>query len=171
MKTVKINLYSFNELSDEAKEKAFIQFLDINVDSDWWQSTYEDAANIGLKITSFYLDRNRHAKGEFTISAAEVCANIFRDHGQQCETYKTAEAFMEEWQPIFDNYMDETHPEYESRELENKLQELESDFLNSLLEDYSIMLQRECEYLQSYEAIKETIEANDYQFTEDGKLY
>jgi hypothetical protein len=32
-------------------------------------------------------------------------------------------------------------------------------------------IQNEFEYLQSKEAIIETIKANDYDFTEDGKLY
>ena len=58
MKTLTINLYQFSELSDEAKEKAISNLSDINVDFDWWTNTYEDAARIGLKITSFDLDRN-----------------------------------------------------------------------------------------------------------------
>jgi len=51
------------------------------------------------------------------------------------------------------------------------LQEMEDDFLNSLIEDYSIILQNESEYLQSDEAIKETILANDYEFTKDGNQF
>lgn len=170
MKTVTINIYQFSELSDEAKEKAISNLSDINVDFDWWTNTYEDAARIGLKITSFDLDRNRNAKGQFTLSANEVAQNIFNEHGEECETYKTAKSFMEEWQPIFNDYMNENSENYESRESEDKLQDLEDDFKNSILEDYSILLQHECEYLQSEKAIIETIEANEYDFTEDGKL-
>ncbi len=170
MKTKTINLYTFDELSDEAKQTAIDNLSDINVTYDWWQFTYEDAANIGLKITSFDLDRNRHADGEFLLSACEVAQNILNEHGEDCETYKTAENFLNDWQPVFNNYMDESHEDYESSESEEKLNDLESEFLNSLLEDYSIMLQHECEYLQSVEAICETIEANNYFFTEDGQL-
>ena len=39
------------KLSDKAKQKAIEKFYDINVDYDWWDSVYEDAKNIGLKIT------------------------------------------------------------------------------------------------------------------------
>jgi len=170
MKTKTINLYQFSELSDEAKEKAIQKLSDINVGYDWWQFQYEDAKNIGLKITSFDLDRNRHAEGEFLLSANEVAQNIFNNHGIHCETFKIATKFMDEWQPVFANYMDETHKDYESRESEDKLQELEDEFLKSLLEDYSIMLQNECDYLQSDKAIIETIEANEYDFDEDGNL-
>lgn len=170
-RTVRTKVYQFSELSEQAKQKAIDSLIDINVYNDWWESTYEDAEKIGLKITSFDLDRNRHAKGEFLLSANEVAANILRDHGEQCETYKTAKEFLESWNPVFADYMDENSENYESSESEDKLKELEDDFLNSLLEDYSIMLQNESEYLTSDEAIIETIEANEYEFTQDGKRF
>ncbi len=171
MRTIRTKVYQFSELSEQAKQKAVETMQDINVDYDWWQSTYEDAANIGLKITSFDLDRNRHAKGEFTLSANEVAQNIFNNHGEDCDTYKTAQTFMETWQPVFNDYMDENSVNYESPESEQLLQNFEEDFLNDLLEDYSIMLQNECEYQQSEAAIIETIEANEYEFKADGTIF
>jgi hypothetical protein len=171
MKTIEIKLYKFNELSEEAKQKAIERNAYINVEHDWWMFTYEDAANIGLKITGFDLDRNRHATGDFLYSAAEVAANILKEHGEHCETYKTAEKFLDEHNPIFAEYMDESSEHYESYDKEQELMEIEESFLSSLLEDYSMMLQDECEYFQSEEAIIETIEANEYDFTEDGKIY
>ena len=170
MKTIEIKLYSYEELSNEAKQKALNKYAQINVECDWWQSTYEEAENIGLKLIFFDLDRNRHATGKFLLAANEVAQNILNEHGAECETYKTAQSFLNEWQPVFNNYMDETHENYESKESEDILSELETDFLNSLLEDYSIMLQKECEYLQSEEAILETFTANDYTFEENGKM-
>lgn len=169
MNTVKI--YTFAELSEEAKEKAIADLYDINVGHNWWEFTYQDAEDIGLKITSFDLDRNRHAKGEFTLSANEVAANIMQKHGEECETYKTAEKFMMEWKPVFCEYMDESSERYESGESEMQLMELEDDFLNDLLEEYSDILQREYEWLTSSESIIETIEANEYEFLIDGTIY
>ena len=171
MKTIRIKVYQFSELSKDTQNKAIEKLRDINVDFDWWRDTYQDAEEIGLKITSFDLDRNRHAKGEFILSAAEVAQNIINNHGETCETHKTATLFLEDWQPIFNAYMDEENEKYESREAEGEMQEIEEEFLNSLLDDYSIMLQNECEYLQSDEAITETIEANEYFFTQDGKIF
>ena len=66
--------------------------------------------------------------------------------------------------------MDETSENYESRENEECMQSEEDDFLQSLCEDYRIILRNEYEYLTSEEAIIETIESNEYYFTEDGKL-
>ena len=171
MKTIKINLYKFEELSKEAKQIALEKFSDINVNYDWWKFTYEDAKNVGLKLKGFGLDRDKHAEGEFTLSANEVAQNILNEHGEKCETYKTTENFMSEWQPIFSDYMDEKHKNYESKESEDKLIDLEAQFLKDILKDYATMLQNECEYLQTEESIIETIEANDYDFTIDGKLY
>jgi hypothetical protein len=51
------------------------------------------------------------------------------------------------------------------------MMELESEFEADLISEYAHMLQREYDYLTSEEAIRETIEANDYDFTEDGKLF
>jgi len=168
MKQVTINLYKFDELSDEAKEKAIQGLYDINIDHDWWEWAYEDAKNIGLKITSF----NDHScEGDFILEASEVVANIFVDHGVGCETYKTANEFMNKWEPVFANYMDETHADYESSESETKLLDLESEFSQSLLEDYRILLIKDYEYRTSDEIIIETIKCNDYDFTEDGELY
>lgn len=171
MKTKRIKIYSFDELSAEAQQKAINGHSSINVDFDWWESIYEDAKNIGLKITGFDLDRNRHASGEFILSACEVSQNIFNNHGENCSTFLTAQNFINAWQPLFNNYMDENSEDYESNELENEMQEAEDRFLNSLLEDYSIILQNECEYLQSDEVIKETLIANEYEFLKSGKIF
>lgn len=171
MKTVTIEIFTFDELSEAAKQKAIQKHSDINVCDEWYDGICDDAKNIGLKITSFDLDRNRYAKGEFLLSAAEVAQNILSNHGEMCETYKTAQNFLNEWQPIFNEYMDEQSEKYESREAEDEMQDIEQDFLNSLLEDYSIILQNESDYLQSDEAIIETLIANDYEYEEDGTLY
>lgn len=165
MRTIRTKVYKFNELTEQGKQLAIENLYDINVYYDWWQFIYEDAENIGLKIEGFDIGRGNYVKGQFTLAANEVAANIFRDHGEMCETYKTAQSFMEVWQPIFDQYMI-----HEGYELENELQDLENDFLQSLCEDYRIILSNEYDYLTSKEAIIETIETNEYEFYSNGKL-
>ena len=171
MRTIRTKVYQFSELSESAKQKAIESNYDINLFSDWWDSVYDDAKNIGLKITGFNIDRGSYCNGDFTISANEVAQNILNNHGEQCETYKTAASFMEEWQPIFINYMDESHADYESQESETKLQDIENDFLTNILEDYRIILSKEYDYLTSETAIIETIEANEYEFKVDGTRF
>jgi hypothetical protein len=173
MKTVTVTLFAINELTDEVKSKVLDKFRDINVNDDWWDSIYDDAKEIGLKITSFNIDRNRHAEGKFLLAANEVAQNILNNHGENCETYKTASSFMEYWQPVFNDYihMDESSKKHESEEAEEELQEMEDSFLDSLLEDYSIMLQKQYEFLMEDEAVEETLTINEYQFLENGKRF
>lgn len=164
MRTIRIKLYKFSELSDKAKETAIYNYrinYAGNDPKDAWEDTLEDAKQIGLKIIS--LSDHRSNEGEFMLSACEVAANIFRDHGEDCETYKTAASFMEEWEPVFSKYI-------ETEEEETKLMDIEDEFLKSLLEDYRIILNKNYEYANSDEAIIDTIEANEYEFTKDGKL-
>ena len=171
MRTVRTKIYKFNELSNEAKQKAIEKYRNTDY-GDYqiaWDNTKEDAHEIGLKITE--LSEYKNNKGEFLFSAAEIAQNIFNNHGKMCETYKTAEKFISEWQPIFNNYMDEKHEDYESNESENTLQELEDYFLHSLLEDYRSMYFNDIEHQNSDEYISETIEVNDYEFMADGKMF
>lgn len=163
----------FEELSEEAKEKAIAWFADGYPDHEWWDCIYEDAGRVGLKITEFDLDRNRHAKGRF-IDDAESCAKtIIAEHGQDCETYKTAKAFLMSLQSLEDEYGDDgegnliSSIDGQDNYTEEK-EELEAEFLKSILEDYAIMLQNECDHLQSREHIEEMITINEYEFNEDG---
>ena len=59
MKEKIIKLYQFDELSDNAKERARGWWRESLCYDDWWESVYEDAAQAGLKITGFDLDRAR----------------------------------------------------------------------------------------------------------------
>ena len=40
MRTININLYKYDELSPQAKEKALEHYSDINTDYEWWDCTY-----------------------------------------------------------------------------------------------------------------------------------
>jgi len=172
--TITRNVYKFDELSEQAKRYALDSLIDINTGFDWWEYVYKDAESIGLKITGFDLDRNRHAKGEFLLSATEVAANIMRDHGDTCSTFATATDFLDRHAELMEAYIrEEADVDGSSEELrtaEDALIECEDDFLDSILEDYLIILQKEYEHLESDEAVIDTIEANGYEFLENGEL-
>ena len=154
-------VYKFEELSEDAKDKAIEELGDINVDHDWWDGVYMDAENIGLKIDSFDIDRASYVKGHFLKSAEEVAKNIISEHGKDCETYKTAAAYIEEL-----NKIKAKTPDDEDIYSDDE----DAEFLRLLCEDYRIILTHEYEYLTGRESIVETIKANEYEFTEDGKL-
>jgi hypothetical protein len=158
MKIVKTKVYQFKELSETAKKKALEKLYDINVDYDWWDSVYDDAEQIGLKITSFDI-YHKDITGELTLDIQESCKAIMENHGEKCETYKTAKTYLEQFNKISD----------ENREDENE--DLTAEYEHDLLEDYLVMLSNEYDYMTSEQAIVETIEANEYDFTEDGRIF
>ena len=94
MRIVETKVYKFEELSDEAKEKAIQEFWDINVDFPWWESVYDDAKNIGLVIEEFDLDRGSYVKGKFIEDADCVAKNIIKEHGKSCDTVQTAKDYL-----------------------------------------------------------------------------
>lgn len=156
MKTKSYTVYRFEELSEKAKEKAIQGLADINVDDEWWLSTYEDAEQVGLKITGFDIGRAADCDLTNTKPVMDVINAILKNHGEKCETYKTALEFKNQLEKL-----DEDSGEYEDTKRE---------FIKSISEDYRIILQGEYEYLTSKEAIIEIIEANEYTFTETGKM-
>lgn len=159
METLTRTVYKFNELSERAKEKALEKLSTWNVDNGWWESFYEDAARIGLKITAFDFDRRNLIEGNFSLCASETAAAILKEHGATCDTYKLAEQFLEAWNALGEDNQDSP-----------KADSLVCEFERAIKEEYLHNLRKEYEYLTSETAILETIEANDYEFDELGNL-
>jgi|SRR5579864_1148504 len=153
MREITVKLYQFDELSESAKEKAREWFRDDGgLMAQWaFDNVIEDAKNIGLDIHT--LDDRRANEGEFTGGALDCAKAIRENHGKTCETFKTVSRY---WKELNSN--DET-------ERENS----EHEFLHDLLEDYRVMLNEQIEYDYSTEQVDESIRANEYEFTEEGK--
>ena len=174
MKKVEITLYKFSELSKDAKQKAINILSDINVDYCWWNWIYEDAEQIGCKIYGFDIDRQK-CDLRFSENGFDIAVKIEQNHGEKTDTFAAAKTFMTDYDEMFKKYADKNNTERVDEEKENEfdeaLTELEADFNKELSECYLLMLKNEYDYQTSKEAIIETIESNDYDFMEDGKLY
>mgnify|MGYP000673864357 FL=1 len=149
-------VYQFDELDDKAKERAREWYRAGALDYEWWESVYEDAAQVGLKITGFDLGRGQSIDGELTMSAMESVSNILTTHGEDCDTYKLASRY---------------YPQLLAQDFEDEeaAQQLEEEYVRELKEEYWHMLNKEMEYLLSDECVDETIRANEYEFLENGK--
>ena len=172
MKTKTIEIYEFDELSESAQDKAIDNIRAINNDCyEWWDFTYEDAETIGLCLTGFGLDRHRHATGYFK-NGAEGCAHLILDnHGEICETYKTATAYLKDRDNLINFAEKDEDGNFKNENaLDNSLDDLDEEFLKSILEDYSMSLQREYEYIDSKENLLEVIACNEYTFNVNGQL-
>jgi hypothetical protein len=175
MKNVTTMVYEFDELSESAKEKALAEFSDINTEYDWWNFTLDDALNIGVKIEEF---DTYHGiiQGRLTMSMLESITEIINNHGVETDTYKVAIEYLEKYKSLKDDKdvidlvkMDDMDIEEAIAEI--AIEKIEAGYEHDLLEEYLSYLKKEEEYLRSAEAIIETIKANEYQFTEDGKVF
>jgi hypothetical protein len=146
--------YEFDELSDKAKGVARDWHRKDDLDYEWWGTTYEDAARIGLKIESFDLGRRYDLSAKFTKDPFEVAQIILTDHGDTCGTYKSAKAFLKDLNGSYEPTEDQVNV-----------------FLSNLRSDYCEILAREQDYLTSDEWVDENIRANGYEFTINGKRF
>jgi biotin-(acetyl-CoA carboxylase) ligase len=175
MKTIEIQLFKFDELSDKAKEKALTQYYDWNVNFDWWDSVYYDAKNVGITINGFDIDRGNYCKIEFRYDEKDICQKIIMEHGENCETHKIATKFLSDYDELVKRYSDgiikDIVSEYNEEDFDNEIIELETELHHELSEEYLSILRKEYEYLTSEEAIIEALEANEIEFTINGEIY
>lgn len=149
-RTMETILYTFEELSDEAQQKAIDGARDWNVsDMDWWDCTYDDAERIGAKIGSFALDRQWTIELDLQGTVGDTVQSILSEHGKSCDTYELAR-------------------EYFRRKHIGTPMDV-AEFTQQLGECYLQMLDREYDYLTGDEAVSESLKANGYEFTEDGE--
>ena len=166
----KVLIYEFDELTAKAKEKAREWFREHALEDEWWDSVYEDAARVGLDITSFDLDRGRSITGELPKGAEHCAKAILREHGDSCDSHKLAQAFLEERRGLegkLESIKDED--EQLAWKIDSQITDLDEQFRSDILEDYLSTLQKEADYRLSDEVVDEDIRANEYTFLASGK--
>ena len=172
-RTREYKVYKFAELSEDSKETAIEKFREFNLMYDWWDCVFEDAKNVGITIEEFDTGRGAYCKGTI-YDIEETAAKIITEHGNTCDTHQTAAEYIRERAELVKKHSDGVNTDIVAEDNEydfdNDCGELDAEFTKSIFEDYRILLQKECEYLNSDEAIIETIEANDYYFTKDGSI-
>ncbi len=169
MKTIRTKVYQFGELNADAKQKAIEWYLSNDYDNFAWDNTIEDAEQIGLRLIT--LDDHSANKGEFITNAEQCARAILDNHGKDCDTYKTASIFIDELQVIKDKAENEGKDGDEDYWYDDEIEDLENEFMQSILEDYRIIYNHDLEYQQSESYAIENIIANEYDFTKDGKRF
>ena len=185
-------LYKFDELSTESKEKAITSFQedDSYLDYDWYEYTINDFKTI-LELIGYYniecYFSGFHSQGD----GACFSARFSREKRclQKVKSYCPKE---EEILNIIEKIQSEIplHEEYEIKHSghyyheyctnvyylgnNEKAEQLDERFLELSRQLMRILykkLNTEYDYLNSSESIIEHIKANDYEFTENGKLH
>lgn len=213
---ITVQLFKFDELEDDAKEKALDGFRDVNVHHDWWDYIYDDfkefCKTIGIDVDTrktwfsgfssqgdgagFTSDINfiTLVEGVQSKSYLEHAPKIHEEHKSfkldACPAdRRIIDLIKRKWisisvhtEGIDRPYDTRMHFDW-SREgaalVDYRMTEKQIDIIESWLEDVLSeltsllyrMLEKEYEYQTSDEAVKETIIANEYEFTADGKQY
>jgi len=157
MRTLEITAYTFDELSETAKVVAIFNNRDINTDYNWWQYTYEDAENFGIRIRSFDV-YYRNITIELTHDPLDVANNILNECGTTTDLYSFAEVYVSAYNKLVVTGSD----------TDEKIEELASVFKHALRREYLNILTKELEYLESDEEVIESLMANMCEFTADG---
>lgn len=168
-KIVEVTVYTFNELNARAKERARNWYRN-SADTECqfaWEAVKEDAQSVRLELSTYkvigYMQPVVTLEGAFIDSAFNCATTILATHGDTCDTYKTAQAFIKQWEALPDTNSHEARTD--------DADALEADFLAFLLKDYGVMLQKDFEYRESDQYIDDIIIANEYTFTEAGKRF
>lgn len=163
MKEITVKLFTYSELSDKAKERARDWYNDVNDFTFEWESLKEDANTIGLELKSW--GYRRYLKAELNTTPEDICKAIIANHGKTCATYATAVRFLAEFEKLL--------PLYESGDssYDDKYEDLKTDFLHDISEDYRILADRQYDHTQSEEYIADIMEANEYTFLENGQRF
>ena len=181
MREMTVTVYSFAELSDDAKERALNEFRYIDVDGDWYENVYYTirAAGklIGLDIDRIYFDTDlycifnadyEYARGAVKAIQAEFPrATDLHDVARKLQDLQKRHFYSLSCAITKGRSMNR----YECFRFG---EDYECEDLGDIIDDFAhwarVLLRDEYKYLTSDEAVKETIEANEYEFTEAGKL-
>lgn len=180
METIQITVYQFDELEPEAQNKVLGQFSDINVDHDWWEFLYEEfkaeLKQVGLTCERFFFDIDRGsfiAPHKLSVDSKELLVKF--------SEVRTPGRLTDEFDPEFitagrNNVVVKVsqygHTGY--TRIDKKLDEICESLTSkvyALFEDFLSRLRNEYDGLTSEEAIKETIKANEFKFTAEGRIF
>ena len=157
MKT--INTYSFNELSEDAKETAISNYRSKGFDYAWQDESHESlnafCALFGVKVTDW--------------SISTWCHSYIRTHAENSHFRGWNKAKVNAIPEILTGYcLDYAFIETFKKEFEKT-----SDALYSFNEAIAAGLKEwvnDLEYQESDEYIADFLTANDYQFLENGRM-
>lgn len=174
-KVISTTVYTFDELSEAAKEKARAWFIEGDIWDQRYSTTFEDAKQAGITIEDFETDawENVHnLKISFDDGALNTMNYIINNHGENCDTYKAARAYENAIDEL-PNLPEESAANYAEieRELCESADAIEGDFIVALEKCYTRMLKQEFEYMRSNEYVDEIIIVNEYTFTKSGEHF
>jgi hypothetical protein len=149
MRTVTTNIYEFSELSEKAQARVLSHYEGYLMDLDFWATDIKyDALETAL-INLWDMT--------FTSTAKESASRVISEHGESTLTFAIAQKFLFDLEALESSEADAT-----------EIQELEDDYLEAMRAEYNRMYENTCGEMCSSEALIDHMEANEWEFLEDG---
>jgi hypothetical protein len=194
MKTISTKVYTFDELSDTAKDKAREWYRECGFGYDWYDSVYDDAKTIGkiLGITidkiyfSGFSSQGDGACFEGRYEYAKHSVKLVKEYAPQDTTlHKIAEGLARiQRKNFYQLYAHVKHSGYYYHEfctqidverdntaMTDMADEMVKTFLRDFMHWIYSQLNKEWEYLNSNESVDDMMEVNEYTFTESGERF
>lgn len=209
MRTIKVKIFKFSELSYEAKERAREWYRE-TLDYDWWDFVYEDfqeiAKILGIEIAtrqSPLMGGGTRAEPEIFFSGfssqgdgacycgrysyAPGCRKKIREHApQDAELHRIADGLFElqrrhryriEARITTSGRYSHSHTmqfdvsnSVTGHEFPDEVNKELAELLRDLADWLYAQLEREYEWLTADEQVDDSIEANEYEFHENGTI-
>ena len=193
MRTETITVYSFNELSDEAKQTALNGWRESNYQNGYaWENDNRESLKAFCDLFNVTLDRYNnprvHATDEIlALSGVRLMAYLWNNYGNALYKPKYiynikqgVHAGMKsryskcqvENSCVLTGYcMDDDilQPVYEA--MHKPYAGDFQDLISECIQAYETAVEQDHDYQDSLEYCAESCEANEYEFTEDGKRY
>ncbi len=189
MKTVTYNTYKFEELSEEAQEKAIEKLRYINVeDGSWYEYdgktgfSSKELARMKVKVSDLkgngelltykklYFDTDRAGYIQFVdcdFADDEIARKFLRVPADIWErvSWSFSNSYRDNTTKLIHEWQGDRELTKRQEEILDRAVEIFSDKMEEALRE----LRDTYEYMLTDEAVKETI-CNEYDFTEDGEL-
>ncbi|MGV7234642.1 MAG: hypothetical protein ACQ9ET_00145 [Nitrosomonadaceae bacterium] len=190
MRTIETKVFYFEELSKEVQKKVIADNFNINVDdSFWYECVYDDCiqagAIMGIEIDKIYFQMHCQGSGACFTGEYRYKKGSIKEIKNQYPKSQTLPIIAAELQKLqkkhfysivskvrtVGNNCHENSTRFETfdQNIDNLNDDEIEDTLRSFMRWIYSMLEREYDYLTTNEAIINTIQANEYEFTEQGK--
>ena len=190
MKTIETTVYTFDELDDDAKENAREWYRDGALCYDWWDSVYDAAKEAGtalgitmddIEFSGFYSQGDGACfTGSYTYRKGwrQALRAVTRNETLECIGHRLQDVqrlvFYKGTATVVKTghrYCDETSVRIDCDPDTATFTDAVTDALRDFMRWIYKSLDQGYEYLLSDECVDETIRANDYTFTADGRRF
>ena len=159
MKTIKIKVYKFKELNEDAKSFAIEYYKNGNnaTQDGWYDHILEDASDLGIEFDEFDVTRGWFIT-KLKAKASTLVGNILERCEKDSELFVIARRYAEKM-------ADNNHFSYQSDK-----NVMDRKFINDVSKYFMKILKGHFEYTNTDTYIAEYYDANDYWFLECGVI-